>query len=412
MNPTAIKNRTGAFTLIELLTVIAIIGILAALLLPVYNKSEERAKTVWCGNNLTQVGVAFHAFSNDHGGKFPMTVSTNDGGSLEDVQNGFAIGQGHYFYTAYRNFQALSGELVKPELLHCPADVERITATNFPSFQNTNLSYFIGINATFDKPESVLAGDRNLAICNQCQPPGTIMKIGLTYPFEWYPTLRNNPVHNNQGNFLYSDGHVIVEGNPAIWHEVGDRGPDQTLFMPDVEVVNYDPGSSGGGGGSGSSGGSSSDTSGGGSGSTGQSGDSSGNSGSTGQASTSSSGSSSGTAGQSGAPASQPAQSQGMSSSQNKPLYALRTDSESSPTTGKAPTTPTASSDVNDPTVFPGAGTEPGMSTFDSHLMKSLQHTFEWLYLLLLLLVLIYLTYKYRKWVQRKLAKLRVKKDT
>lgn len=406
MNPTAIKYRTGAFTLIELLTVIAIIGILAALLLPVFNKSEERAKSVWCGNNLSQVGLAFHAFSNDHGGKFPMGVSTNDGGSLEYVQEGYAMDHIGYFYTAFRNFQALSSELVKPELLYCPADVQRGAATNFSSLQNSNLSYFVGVTATFDKPESVMAGDRNPWFIFDDPPEYTMFKIDANHPFGWLGGL-----HNNQGNLLFSDGHVLEASDRETRHETASLSSGQIVFMPSV-VINYYPnyGSSGGGG-SGSSGGSSSDTSGGGSGSTAQTGGPSGNSGSVAQSGISPSGSSSSAGGQSGGSANQPTPSQGSSSSENQSLYALRTDGGQGPTTGKAPATPTASSDVNDPTALPGASTEPGMSTFDSHLMKSLQHTFEWLYLLLLLLVLIYLAYKYRKWVQRKLASQRAKTD-
>jgi prepilin-type processing-associated H-X9-DG protein len=393
-----------------MLTVIAIIAILAALLLPVLNKSQMRAKSIMCGNSLEQIGLAYHGFSNDHSGKFPMAVSTNDGGSLEYVQSGLSIGPGQYFYTSFRNFQVLSGELVRPELLFCPADLVRAAATNFPSLQNSNLSYFVGVGAAFDKPESVLAGDRNLGISDESQPAGTIIKIGPQYSFYWTYEL-----HNNQGNFLFSDGHVVEGSSGVTSHEVSGTGDNQILFMPSVVPVNYTASFNGGGGngGGGSGGGGSGQGGNAGSGSTGQPGGPSGNSGPSSEAQSSASSWNSGSspAAQSGTPpASQPAQPQEMSSSENKKLYAMRTDSEPGPTTGNAPTTPAASSDVNDATVLPGADTESGTSQFNRHYLKPLQHTFEMIYLLFLLLMLLYLAKKIRDWAQRREARQRGKR--
>ena len=53
------------FTLIELLIVVAIIAILAALLLPVLSKAKERSRRAVCSNNQRQFGLAMNIYAED-----------------------------------------------------------------------------------------------------------------------------------------------------------------------------------------------------------------------------------------------------------------------------------------------------------------------------------------------------------
>ena len=56
------------FTLIELMIVVAIIGILASILLPSLQKARERSKIALCVNNLKQLNTALHTYGIDSDG--------------------------------------------------------------------------------------------------------------------------------------------------------------------------------------------------------------------------------------------------------------------------------------------------------------------------------------------------------
>ncbi|QDU89255.1 hypothetical protein Pla175_26420 [Pirellulimonas nuda] len=75
--PRSARPTVGGFTLVELLVVvIAIIGILVALLLPAVQSAREAARRSQCTNNLKQFALAMHSYESAQG-KFPKGIDGN-----------------------------------------------------------------------------------------------------------------------------------------------------------------------------------------------------------------------------------------------------------------------------------------------------------------------------------------------
>lgn len=74
------KNTRAGFTLIELMIVIAIIAILAAILVPNFMKARANGQLTACKSNLKNIATALEMYASDHNGIYPtaMTVLTTE----------------------------------------------------------------------------------------------------------------------------------------------------------------------------------------------------------------------------------------------------------------------------------------------------------------------------------------------
>lgn len=75
----ASRRAAGAFTLVELLVVVAVIGVLVSLLLPAVQRARESARRSQCANHLRQLGIAAQLHHNDRG-VFPASWVNGDEG--------------------------------------------------------------------------------------------------------------------------------------------------------------------------------------------------------------------------------------------------------------------------------------------------------------------------------------------
>ncbi|MBN1513629.1 MAG: prepilin-type N-terminal cleavage/methylation domain-containing protein [Phycisphaerae bacterium] len=72
-------NKQCGFTLIELLVVVSITAILMSILLPSLSAARAQARRVVCGNNLRQLGHAFHMYAGEHRGRaMPLAYTDPD----------------------------------------------------------------------------------------------------------------------------------------------------------------------------------------------------------------------------------------------------------------------------------------------------------------------------------------------
>jgi prepilin-type N-terminal cleavage/methylation domain-containing protein/prepilin-type processing-associated H-X9-DG protein len=210
-------NRVLGFTLTELLVVIAVLAVVAAVLLPSL-AGHHKSKRINCFNNLHEIGLAFRVWEGDNGDKFPPQISVTNGGAMELLATG----------NVAACFQTMSNELSTPKVLICSEDKKHSYATNFSTgFNNGNISYFVSMDASETNPQMILSGDDNLTVNGVPVRPGILNLATNFFPIAW-----TKERHGGAGNIGLADGSAQQVTTSGLMSAISNAAAPSRLVIP------------------------------------------------------------------------------------------------------------------------------------------------------------------------------------
>jgi prepilin-type processing-associated H-X9-DG protein len=204
----AARIHCRAMTLVELMVIVAVLALLAAWLFQDRAYKKAKAQRIACVGRLKQTSLSFRIWAHDNTNAYPMSLSTNFGGTREFSDMG----------EFYRHFQVMSNELNVALLLACPADRLRRPALSWAALSNSNVSYFIGLDADENWPQAFLAGDSNLEVDGKPVGPG-LLNLWTNSAVGWTAER-----HVRQGNVALADGSVYQFSNARFREELVNTG--------------------------------------------------------------------------------------------------------------------------------------------------------------------------------------------
>lgn len=184
------KTSRAAFTLVELLAVIAIIAILIGILLPVLGKVRQRGNLTTCRSNLRQIGSFFQMYLNDSKGRLPR-INTMPSVRPKVVEAPSIV------------------ELLEPyakrntAVYRCPADQIRDVTENAPPGY---LTYFEREGTSYQYSPYLSARYANEQLKDTAAARmGRLNEMPIMFDYEPFHAKKSQPMSTN---YLFPDNHV------------------------------------------------------------------------------------------------------------------------------------------------------------------------------------------------------------
>jgi len=217
---------SSAFTLVELLVVIAVIAILAAMLLPVLAQGKQRAKRIQCLNNQREMAMTWVLYAGDNNDSLVLNGQCNP----ESTANKLWV-QGAFVHTgANTNVDymlnpqyALFANYIKSGSTYlCPTDRDTVKVNNviYPKLRSYALNAYLGWTGTWDtRMSSYYTVFRRYSRISANMPQGTFLFMDVQPDSICWPYFGVEMVtdvffnwpgasHSRGTVVSYADGHV------------------------------------------------------------------------------------------------------------------------------------------------------------------------------------------------------------
>ncbi|AHF90282.1 N-terminal cleavage protein [Opitutaceae bacterium TAV5] len=223
--PAFSRFSSRAFTLIELLTVIAIIGILAAIIIPVTGRVRDSARTAQCVSNIRQITQGCLLYAEDNKGMLPPTLGTpkSDGSTSTSA----------WWWEIYPAYITGSG------VFRCPADNTTQSSSYKATFTRNGKTLANG-TVSYGSPGENAFKPLGKSLTRLSVPSRTVMFIDYMFNDRrlsetwnadkphWItdnlavrsPANNEHPAFphagNSKANMAFVDGHVVAMTQPEL----------------------------------------------------------------------------------------------------------------------------------------------------------------------------------------------------